>query len=70
MNDNISLSYCDYIASRIKILLSTQDPQGLIHSVGHMQWDLNEDKSFKSTKKTVEVIDMNNKKYRITVEEA
>ena len=66
----VSLTYCDYIADRIMRLLKTHDPQGLIHSVGHVQFDLTPEGAFLSTKKTLEVVDVNNKRYKITVEEA
>ena len=64
-----SLAYCDYIADRIIRLLRAQHPSGLIQSVGHMQFDLTPEGEFLSTKKTIEVVDSNNKRYRIIVEE-
>lgn len=65
------LSYCDYIADRIKNGLKTDSTilGSLIDSVGKINYDLTETGSFKSTKKTINVIDTNGKSYRITVEE-
>ena len=66
----VSLAYCDYIADRIMRLLESHDQRGLIHNIGHVQFDLTPDGAFLSTKKTLEVVDVNNKRYKITVEEA
>ena len=67
------LVYCDYIASVIKDRLtelvsrpSLREPT--IASVDGVQWDLNEDGSFKSTTKTVSCV-IGSQKYKITVEE-
>ena len=40
----------------------------LVHKVG-VEFDLNEDGSFRSTKKTIPVVDINGKKYKVTIEE-
>ena len=67
----VSLTYCDYIADRIMWALKAYQPLRIvIHSVGHVQFDLTPDGAFLSTKKTLEVVDVNNKRYKITVEEA
>ena len=65
----VSLELCDYIADQIMFLLRAPDFLGLIHSVGHVQFDLTPEGEFLSTKKTIEVVDSNNKRYRIIVEE-
>ena len=66
------LAYCDYIASRIQsrikgdILLD--DPY--VSKVEHVKMDLHPTEGYLlSTKKTIEIIDKNGKKYRVTVEE-
>lgn len=65
------IAYCDYIADRIKNGLKNDSTilGSLIDSVGKINYDLTESGSFKSTKKTLNVIDTNGKAYRITVEE-
>ena len=67
----VSLTYCDYIVDKIKQCMDTnKDRSGLIMIVGHVQFDLTPEGAFLSTKKTLEVVDVNNKRYKITVEEA
>ena len=72
---NIKMSaptaYCDYIAHLISkhlLKLDTFD-ENLLLLVNKPRLDLNVDGSFRSTKKTVELLDNASKKYRITVEE-
>ena len=60
--------YCDYITHLCKEAIS-KDPDWLLSHVGKVQFDLDEDGAFQSTKKILEVEDNNGKKYRITVEE-
>ena len=65
------IAYCDYIADRIKTALKEDAKKvgSLVDNVGKINFDLTETGSFKSTKKTMSVIDMNGKSYRVTVEE-
>ena len=65
------LAYCDYIAHLISKNLKAVDTtsEKLLSSVSRPQYDVGEDGSFRSTKKTVNVEDRFGKKYRITVEE-
>lgn len=66
------LAYCDYIAKTIKDLLSedTFAVGTLLADVGKVKMDLHPEKGyFMSTKKTIEVSDVNGKKYTITIEE-
>ena len=63
------LAYCDYIAHTISKELKANDSERLLSSVGRPQYDVAEDGSFRSTKKTIDVEDRFGKKYRITVEE-
>jgi hypothetical protein len=67
------LRYCDFIADRIKKALMTSmldytEPVQ-IEGVGMIQWDLGEDGSFRSTKKTL-ALTIDGVDYRVTVEEA
>ena len=63
------IAYCDYIANLITSNLKANDDERLLSSVSKPKYDLTEDGSFKSTKKTIEVEDRFGKQYRITVEE-
>jgi hypothetical protein len=65
------LAYCDYIADRIKTALKTDAAfiGSLLNDVGKINYDLTENGGFKSTKKFINVIDMNGKAYRVTIEE-
>jgi hypothetical protein len=70
----IKLAYCDFIAHHIKKALeSTHSCSSLdgvvITSVSKVNYDLDSNGSFKSTKKTLTVQDHNNKLYKVTVEE-
>ena len=62
-------AYCDRIAHAIREELVKSDPLGIIGLVGPIEWDLNAEGSFMSTKKTMEVTDMNGKTYTVTIEE-
>jgi hypothetical protein len=65
------IAYCDYIAALISANLKASDNEDkrLLSSVSKPKYDLTEDGSFKSTKKTIEIEDRFGKQYRITVEE-
>ena len=63
------IAYCDYIAGLITKNLKANDEERLLSSVSKPKYDLTEDGSFKSTKKTIEVEDRFGKKYLVTVEE-
>ena len=65
-----SVAYCDYIAHIISKELKANDAERLLSSVGRIQFDVDDDGAYRSTKKTVLVEDRNGKKYKITVEEA
>ena len=62
-------AYCDRIAHAIREELVKSDPLGIIGLVGPIEMDLNSEGSFMSTKKTLEVTDMNGKTYSVTIEE-
>lgn len=64
------LAYCDKVISVIRKSLMQHDPDGILGLVGPVKMDLHpEDGYLLSTKKTLEVSDMNGKWYRVTVEE-
>ena len=64
------LAYCDKIADVIRKALLKYDEDHIIGLVGRIQMDLHPSEGyFQSTKKTIEVTDMNGKFYRVTVEE-
>lgn len=66
------LVFCDYIAFRTQKFLGEITSVGdtYLASVDKVQWDLDEDGSFVSPKKTMIVTDHGGKKYRVTIEEA
>lgn len=45
------------------------DHQKLIDEVGHVQFDIGNHGEYLSTTKTIDVLDINGKQYRITVQE-
>jgi len=63
------VAYCDYIAHNIVGNLKANDTERLLASVSRPKYDLTESGGFASTKKTIEVEDLNGRKYRVTVEE-
>ena len=68
----MNLVYCDKIADVVRTsLLTYNDPDNIIGLVYPVEMDLHPSKGyFQSTKKTIEVTDMNQKKYKITIEES
>ena len=69
MSKSLKLAYCDYIATLIHQTLLTRDIEHLIDQVGRIQFDLGPYGEFCSTTKTIDVLDMFGKQYRITVQE-
>jgi len=66
------IAYCDYIASSIRNAMHDKIDnccENMLAGVGNIRWDLAEDGSFGTTKKTLKVVDFNGKEYQITVEE-
>ena len=63
------LAYCDYISHIIQKNLKKNDQDGLIDVVGKVQFDLNEDGSYRSTKKVMNLVDKHGTGYTITIEE-
>jgi len=64
----IKLAYCDYIASIIKKNLLPNDTERLIDEVGKIQYNFGPAGEFDTTK-TIDVLDMQGKMYRITIQE-
>ena len=67
------IAYCDFIADRIRkglvnTLNDSLEPVRL-KEIGKVEWDLDKDGSFKSSKKTMYLWDAYGKEYRVTVEE-
>ena len=64
-------AYCDYIAHTIQRDLKFQDARDreLLSSVGPVNYDLDKNGVFLSTKKTIRVEDIYGKVYQVTVEE-
>lgn len=63
------LAYCDYISHIIQKNLKKMDAEALIDVVGKVQFDLNEDGSYRSTKKVINLVDKHGTGYTITIEE-
>lgn len=63
------LAYCDYIAFLIRENLMELDKNHLLDEVGRVQFDIGMGDEFTSTTKTIDVLDMQGKQYRITVQE-
>lgn len=66
------MSYCDYLAHLIRTSLITSDRlnEDLIAEVNEIVFDIDENGSFLSTKKTLDLTDIAGHKYTITIEEA
>lgn len=65
----MKIAYCDYIAHLIRENLLPNDSEKLIDEVGRIQLDIGENGNFSSTMKTIDVMDMQGKAYRITIQE-
>ena len=66
----MNLAYCDKIADVVRKALLKYDPDNIIGLIGPIEYDLHPTKGyFMSTKKTIEMCDMNGKKYEITIKE-
>lgn len=68
----MKLAYCDYIGHLINttLLQDSTSSCGLVESTNGVKMDLHPTEGyFVSTKKTIEVTDVNGKKYMVTVEE-
>lgn len=64
----VKLAYCDYIAFLIRENLLALDKRKLLDEVGKVQFDFGLDGEFTTTK-TIDVLDMQGKQYRILVQE-
>jgi hypothetical protein len=63
------IAYCDKIADVVRKALLKYDPDGIIGLIDPIKMDLDANGVFVSTKKTIEMCDMNGKTYMITIEE-
>ena len=64
------IAYCDYIAKRIKEALTEPDLENnILGHIGNVTYDLGPSDEFYSTMKTIHVLDVAGKRYKITVEE-
>lgn len=64
----IKPAYCDYIAHKIKETLMKPD-NSIVMGCSSVKYDINNEGMLVSTKKTIDVIDLNRNVYRVTVEE-
>ncbi len=69
MSKVLKLAYCDYIAKLIQKNILQIDELQILDQVGKIQFDLGEFGEFCSTTKTIDVLDIQGKQYRITVQE-
>jgi hypothetical protein len=69
MSKTLKLVYCDYLATLIHQTLLTRDTEHLIDQVGKIQFDLGLFGEYCSSTKTIDVLDMFGKQYRITIQE-
>jgi hypothetical protein len=69
----MNLTYCDYIAATLLEALRNDivdEYNAILKDAGPIKLDLHETEGFMlTTKKEIPVVDLNGKKYRITVEE-
>ena len=69
MQTKSHLTYCDYISHLIRTHLLPLDSESLLEEVGPIKIDKYRDGSFRSALKTIDVLDVNGKSYRITIQE-
>lgn len=69
MKQSFRLSYCDYIANIVQKSLMQFDQENLLDKVGRIKLDLDFDGVFNSTVKTIDIVDMQGKAYRVTIQE-
>jgi len=66
----MNLAYCDYLAHTIiRPALLTKHGEPLVASVGYVKMDLAKEGYMQSTKRTINVTDINGKEYIVTIEE-
>jgi hypothetical protein len=69
MKKSFKLSYCDYIANIIQKSLMQFDQENLLDKIGRIRLDLDLDGVFQTTVKTIDIVDMQGKAYRVTIQE-
>jgi len=69
----MNLAYCDYLAHTIirpALLIHGEfQDESLVESVGYVKMDLAKEGYMQSTKRTINVTDINGKEYIVTIEE-
>lgn len=69
---NNSLSYCDYIAHTVvkpALDVDVKDTGGTLSAVSKIHMDLAKEGWMQTTKRTIEVTDVNGREYKITIED-
>lgn len=69
MKQSFKLSYCDYIANIIQKSLMQFDQENLLDKIGRIRLDLDPEGVFQTTVKTIDIVDMQGKAYRVTIQE-
>lgn len=69
MKQSFKLSYCDYIANIIQKSLMQFDQENLLDKIGRIRLDLDSEGVFQTTVKTIDIVDMQGKAYRVTIQE-
>jgi len=69
MKKSFKLSYCDYIANIIQKSLMQFDQENLLDKIGRIRLDLDSEGVFQTTVKTIDIVDMQGKAYRVTIQE-
>ena len=69
MSKSFKLSYYDYISNSVHKSLMQFDQENLCDQVGRIKMDLDLDGIFQSTVKTIDIVDMQGKAYRVTIQE-
>lgn len=70
MRDHLLYAYCDKIADTIRKSLLKYDPDGIIGLVDGIKYDLHPTEGYLlTTKKTINLTDMDGRKYKVTIEQ-
>jgi len=69
MSKSFKLSYCDYIANIVQKSLMQFDQENLLDKIGRIRLDLDSEGVFQTTVKTIDIVDMQGKAYRVTIQE-
>lgn len=61
------MGMCFYLAERIKRCLPFNDPQQMLAAIGPARSDVDEDGTLRSDTKTIDLLDYEGARYRITI---